>query len=86
LRPAATAERVRAILVRLSAQQEARRLLSLYVDEAIRCLEAISSHDLKALLRRVIFKIFSDVTQGSLPGESEVGTAPGRAAGAGPAA
>jgi geranylgeranyl pyrophosphate synthase len=86
LRPAATAERVRAILVRLNAQQEARRLLSLYMDEAIRSLEAISSHDLKSLLRRVIFKIFGDVTQGSLPGESEVGTAPGHAAGAGPAA
>jgi geranylgeranyl pyrophosphate synthase len=86
LRPAATAERVRAILVRLNAQPEARRLLSLYMDEAIRSLEAISSHDLKALLRRVLFKIFSDVTPGSLPGESEVGTAPSRAAGAGPAA
>jgi len=86
LRPAATAERVRAIFVRLNVKEEARRLLTSHVDEAIRSLDALSSHDLKALLRRVIFKIFSDVAQGSLPGESEVGTAPGRAAGAGPAA
>jgi geranylgeranyl pyrophosphate synthase len=80
--PGAAAPEVRRLLDDLGTEAETRRLLTSHKDEAIRSLDALPSLALKGLLRRVVFKIFYDIGQGSPPGESAAGHAPGRAAGA----
>jgi geranylgeranyl pyrophosphate synthase len=49
----------------LGVEAEAERLVRTYEEEAIRCLEPLTSGDLKALLRRVLFLIFRRTSCGS---------------------
>jgi len=52
------ADEVRRRFETLGVEQEARQLLADYEDQATRCLEPLTSTDLKQLLRRVVFRIF----------------------------
>ena len=79
--PRTSTDRVQEAFRRLGVRPETERLLESYRDEAIQSLEGLPSAPLKSLLRRVIFKIFLDLKQGGTPGESEVGTPPGRTPG-----
>ena len=54
----APVDEIRRRIEALGVEDEARRLLTRYEDEAMRCLEPLTQADLKALLRRGLFKIF----------------------------
>jgi len=53
--------RLREVFAAVSAELLAQRLLESYKTEAICCLKDLSNPDLKALLRRVVGRIFNDV-------------------------
>ena len=79
-------DEVRRRLEALGVEDEARRLMAVYEDAAMRSLEPLTSSDLKGLLRRVIFKIFRRLPKEGSPGDSEVRHAPGRGSGSPPSA
>jgi geranylgeranyl diphosphate synthase, type II len=79
--PQTSAVRLQDVFGRFGVVPEVRRLLEYYRDEAVESLEGLPSTPLKSLLRRVIFKIFLDLKQGSTPGEHQVRPAPGRTPG-----
>jgi len=54
----APADEIRRRFRAMGVEDEARRLLEDYEDQATRCLRPLTSTDLKSLLRRVVFKIF----------------------------
>jgi geranylgeranyl pyrophosphate synthase len=58
---AAVAERILATITEFKADDRCRRLLESYKEEAIRSLADLESPSLKALLRRVMTKIFNDL-------------------------
>lgn len=72
---AAAPDEVRRRLEALGVEAEARRLMAAHEEAAIRSLEPLTSTGLKALLRRVLAKIFRRFPQGGLPGEPEAGHA-----------
>jgi geranylgeranyl pyrophosphate synthase len=51
----------RGLLARLKVEEEARRLLASYEEDALCCLEPLAGARLKNLLRRVLFQIFHEV-------------------------
>ncbi|MBE3069935.1 MAG: polyprenyl synthetase family protein [Planctomycetes bacterium] len=79
-------DEVRRRLEALGVEDEARRLMAVYEDAAMRSLEPLTSSDLKGLLRRVIFKIFRRLPKEGSPGDSEARHAPGRGSGSPPSA
>jgi len=85
-RPAPAAREVLRRLEALGVEAEAERLMRMYENEAMRCLEPLTNADLKGLLRRVIFRIFRRPRNGGSPGESEARHAPGRGSGVPPSA
>jgi len=88
-------ERIGRILEALEVEEAAIALMNRYKGEAVAALEALTSADLKGLLRRVVGKIFDglgeriaihDLEPQAAGDDLEVGDARGRAIGAEPAA
>ena len=84
--PAVVAGQVRGAFDRLEVVAQAQRLLKTYKDACISSLEPLDGAALKALLRRVVFRIFHDFGQRGSPSEPGAGHAWDRAAGAEPVA
>jgi geranylgeranyl pyrophosphate synthase len=80
------ADRLGRILAELDVHTAARRLLAEYKDRAVQALRPLESANLKGLLRRVVGKVFRDFELPGLSDDDQRGNAPGRQAGAGPAA
>ena len=60
IRPEDAAEPLKRLVAELGVEDEGRRLLAAYKDEAVRSLEPLDGARLKGLLRRVIFRIFHE--------------------------
>ena len=60
--PAATPERLRAAIVAAKADEKAALLLESYKEQAVRALDRLADPSLKGLLRRVLAKIFNELT------------------------
>ncbi|NCY02548.1 MAG: polyprenyl synthetase, partial [Planctomycetia bacterium] len=60
--PAATAERLRRAIRDAKADEKAALLLESYKEQAVRALEGLSDATLKGLLRRVLAKMFNELT------------------------
>jgi len=54
----------------LGVEPEARRLMAEYDQQAVRSLEPLTCPDLKGLLRRVVFKIFQRLPEGTPDGDA----------------
>jgi hypothetical protein len=60
--PAATPDRLRAAIRTAKADEKAALLLESYKEQAVRALESLSDPTLKGLLRRVLAKMFNELT------------------------
>ncbi|MBL7140847.1 MAG: polyprenyl synthetase family protein [Planctomycetes bacterium] len=54
----------------LGVETEARRLMAEYDQQAVRSLEPLTRADLKGLLRRIVFRIFQNLPQGTPDGDA----------------
>jgi geranylgeranyl pyrophosphate synthase len=84
--PATIADEIRRRSDALGVCPEARRLLAVYEETATRSLEPLAGPDLKALLRRVLYKIFNAHSGEVPPDEPEAPDAAGRPTGPTPQA
>ena len=66
----AAAEAIRRCFRDLGVEAEARRLMAEFDDQAVRALEPLTCADLKGLLRRVVFKIFHRLPEGTPDGDA----------------
>ncbi|GAG42477.1 unnamed protein product, partial [marine sediment metagenome] len=64
------ADEVRRRFRALGVETEARRLMADYDQQAVRSLEPLTRADLKGLLRRVVFRIFHNLPQGTPDGDA----------------
>ncbi len=80
------ARRLAALLADLKVNEAAWSLLQAYERQAVRALNPLENPTLKGLLRRVLFKIFSDVENMEWCREHQAGHAGRRRAGSGSAA
>jgi hypothetical protein len=60
--PAATPDRLREAIRAAKADEKAALLLESYKEQAVRALEGLSDPTLKGLLRRVLAKMFNELT------------------------
>ena len=76
------AGQIEKLVVELKADERARGLLDSYKEEAVRSLRLLENASLKGLLRRVMTKIFNDLTVKEWCSEFEARNAPGGEVGA----